>query len=479
MAAEGGENYTPASMVHMELAWRAAAWDNIVEFCGRTESPSITRWLTSTEAEQSSDKTADASDLAAQADPTVFYEIGSIPLFEGHVLGLTAPGRTRIRVVRGSALDLARDFIKKGGCWPLVVNMASMAEPGGDVTRGGPGQEEELFRRTNYHKTLKRNVDGQVRYPMATTVAYSPRVTVLTDSDYTLLPEPFPVSILACPYPRDPPLDPKREAYAERASYSDMSARVRAIFRLGVLYSHNVIIAGPLGCEPRGGHPARQIAEFFIREVVENDGKFREIVLAFPPDVPDETFHIFDELLTFTPSPVVPAARREAAGEKPPSFAGRRLGQSAGRGASDSDLTPKKGRRAAGSPPVEEAAPERPASAGPAPPRACSEDGSSASREETLPPASLAGEDRHAGAPQKPPAPARQKVRRRLSDIRPIRIPGKPALDRRQSGPVGGQGSSPLHSSVAATFGESGSRPNSPSCRNCKQQHGEKCTTDY
>ena len=62
--------------------------------------------------------------------------------------------------VKGDCIDVGIKLVEEG-MNPLLLNMSDWRYPGGEVEAGVSTQEEELFRRSNYHKHLLRKY-----YPM-------------------------------------------------------------------------------------------------------------------------------------------------------------------------------------------------------------------------------------------------------------------------------------------------------------------------
>lgn len=75
-----------------------------------------------------------------------------------------------------------------GSVFPLLLNIANPVFPGNNIELGGPGQEENLFRRSNYCLTLN---SGTGFYPIPEEcVVYSPEVVVFRGGE-KVNPEDF------------------------------------------------------------------------------------------------------------------------------------------------------------------------------------------------------------------------------------------------------------------------------------------------
>ena len=78
---------------------------------------------------------------------------------------------THVHVLNADTVDCTIDLIKKGYN-PLLLNMSDIRTSGGAVEMGSVAQEENLFRRSNYFRTLLQEL-----YPLnGTSVVYSPKV---------------------------------------------------------------------------------------------------------------------------------------------------------------------------------------------------------------------------------------------------------------------------------------------------------------
>lgn len=166
-----------------------------------------------------------------------------------------------IDVQNTDTLTMLRQY-KDQGLNPLVLNMASNFKPGGGVTSGSSAQEENLFRRSNYFKTLDFDMLPRKTYPLAPDNAiYSPNVCVIKDTDYELLEEPYYGDFLACAAVRNPKLT-RDGKYKFSQDYDSMGMKIDMIYKAAVHYNHDSLILGALGCGAFH-NPPEQVAEMF------------------------------------------------------------------------------------------------------------------------------------------------------------------------------------------------------------------------
>src|SRR3989338_7378556 len=120
---------------------------------------------------------------------------------------------TEITVINADTLDILHKLTDEG-LNPVGLNMANDETPGGGVRSGAGAQEECIFRRTNYFRTL---VDDF--YPLIDNeLVYSPVVNVFKTADYSIC-DTWRTSFIACAALRNPDLvvddDTGFETYSE------------------------------------------------------------------------------------------------------------------------------------------------------------------------------------------------------------------------------------------------------------------------
>jgi uncharacterized protein (TIGR02452 family) len=188
---------------------------------------------------------------------------------------------TPVHILQMDTADAAMDLVRKG-YRPLLLNMSDHQTSGGCVKSGSPAQEENLFRRSNYFKSLL-----QEYYPLQDTdVVFSPQICFFKDNEewhYRDLPAGCMVDCIACPAIRQPGIeqDPQTGFYrfSEATQRELMKEKARMIFKTGYVYGHDVLVLSAHGCGAWGG-PTHEIAEIYRDLVEEYQGCFRAIIFA-------------------------------------------------------------------------------------------------------------------------------------------------------------------------------------------------------
>lgn len=208
---------------------------------------------------------------------------------------------TPVYVLNMDTADAAMDLVRKG-YRPLLLNMADNKKAGGMVRNGSPAQEENLFRRSNYFKTLL-----QEYYPLNDTdVVFSPQVCFFKDNEecqYKELEKGVFADCIACPGINCPAIKESENGYVFQQS-SDrvlMKEKARMIFKVAYLYGHDVLVLSAHGCGAWAG-PAHEIAQIYQDLIGEYKGCFRAIVFAILSDGPTSgslnNYEIFQQIQT-------------------------------------------------------------------------------------------------------------------------------------------------------------------------------------
>jgi uncharacterized protein (TIGR02452 family) len=163
-----------------------------------------------------------------------------------------------------------------------VLNMASFIKPGGDVSEGVKGQEEDLCRRSTLYTSLI-SLKSKYRIPMFGGI-YSPDIQIFKSTSYNVLRNPYKCSIISVPGILKPEVD-QDTGLMSKKDERNLKGKVRAILRISCIHHHTKLILGALGCG-NYQNPPLHVAKIF-KEVLgekEFDGKFKEICFAVKED---------------------------------------------------------------------------------------------------------------------------------------------------------------------------------------------------
>ncbi len=161
---------------------------------------------------------------------------------------------------------------------PLLLNMADWDVAGGCVDTGSSAQEEELFRRSNYHKLLLQDY-----YPLGLyDTIYTPAVHFFrkgSKDGYVQMETPVTISCVAAPALRFPRVDRATGRYASSTDVAKMEAKIRMLFWVAALHGHDSLVLSAWGCGAFGCPPVHT-AEIFKRVCYEMAGRFKRVVFA-------------------------------------------------------------------------------------------------------------------------------------------------------------------------------------------------------
>ena len=180
-------------------------------------------------------------------------------------------------------------LLQTKGLNPVVLNMSDWGVPGGNVVAGAISQEEELFRRSNYYKTLEESF-----YPLKDIdTIYSPNVTVFKkgmDYQYARI-KPFKISFIAAPAVNAPGLI---NGKLSEKDYELMKNKIKMLFEVSYLNNHNCIILSAWGC---GAYrcPPKEISKIF-KEVIEEYKSYFEFLM-FAIKGKNENYFVFKQTI--------------------------------------------------------------------------------------------------------------------------------------------------------------------------------------
>lgn len=200
-----------------------------------------------------------------------------------------------ITVTAEDCLDVAHKWVNDE-LEVCVLNMANRQNPGGGVTTGASGQEEYLFRCSDYYKFLYRYAPyaerygvtrSHYQYPLDRNFGgiFSSGVTIFRENEntgYRLTKKPWKVNMIAVAAIRSPRL--VIEAGEERIApelVDGAKNKIRTIFRIACDRGQKNLVLGALGCGAFH-NPPKHVAELFREILCEHEffGAFERICFA-------------------------------------------------------------------------------------------------------------------------------------------------------------------------------------------------------
>jgi uncharacterized protein (TIGR02452 family) len=208
------------------------------------------------------------SEFMSPPPPSIKYE------YDSEFVPVAPETVSVIQVYDMDTIDCALMFDR-----PLVLNMADDIYPGGWVNMGSFAQEESLFRRTNLHLTLTKDL-----YPLYYDEAlYSPDIRVLKSSELVLYPDPVPtLDFIACPAVKYPLLTEEDEL--SEYDCLQLARKIKTILQVAKIHGHDTVIFGAMGCGA-WQNPAKCVARVFKEVLQEYNGWLSNYVFAILKDV--------------------------------------------------------------------------------------------------------------------------------------------------------------------------------------------------
>jgi len=211
--------------------------------------------------------------------------------YDASLLPQTEPTRkyeTEVTVVPDDCIDVAVLEQKRGGS-VILLNMADIHRPGGNVDVGSPAQEECCFRRSDYSRHLLPSL-----YPLlGSQIIFSPGVEYIKtgETNQYSLTSPTRLDMMAIAALRFPQLDGSYSKYAYDKDRDSMAKKIDAIFRLPAHLGHDVLVLSAFGCGAYG-NPPTEVVKLFQQALVRYRGSFKKVIFA----VLGENYPIFTAL---------------------------------------------------------------------------------------------------------------------------------------------------------------------------------------
>ncbi len=197
-------------------------------------------------------------------------------------------GKTNVMVEDIDTIDCGYT-LKSNGYNPTILNLADNTFPGGCVGFGSGAQEESLFRRSNYFKTLDISF-----YPIEPTQAiYSPGVTVFfqsENSNWKLITNPYKLDFIACPGIKFPILESGKFSQSDKLILFN---KIDLIFQIAHTHGHDSLVLGALGCGA-WKCPAEQVVQIFDQVIKKWSGAFKLIVFAILK--PSQSMYLLNDI---------------------------------------------------------------------------------------------------------------------------------------------------------------------------------------
>lgn len=248
-----------------------------------------------------------ALNLNSQLKTIVYTHKSKLQL--GGKRALTAPPyqKTRVDVVNEDCMVIYEHLVKKGK-QPMLLNMASATSPGGGFRKGDGAQEENLFRRSDYCRSLDIGVEqflplksqrfycsptGQLdemtdptkMYPMDEYGAiYTSGLTFFRqtqDAGYAYMKKPLEnVCSLAMAAYREPKLDGK---YLADECAVGTRKKIENMFAIAHHHKHDCLVLSAFGCGAFRNPPVH-VAQLFTSVIEQYAGYFETVVFAIIDD---------------------------------------------------------------------------------------------------------------------------------------------------------------------------------------------------
>lgn len=192
---------------------------------------------------------------------------------------------TNVEFLKEDCVYSAVNLVKQGHN-PLLLNMASWVQPGGGVKNGAGSQEEDLFRRSNYHKFLHTHYYPQKRFQaiLSKQVEFSRKGR---DVAYVAMEKPINIDCVASPCLKNPHLTTNGR-FTKEEDIDYVLTKIRQLFQIAYENGNDSLVLSAWGCG--AFHcPSQHMGELFGDVVKENMGFFKNITFA----IIDENFEPF------------------------------------------------------------------------------------------------------------------------------------------------------------------------------------------
>ena len=215
--------------------------------------------------------------------------------------------QTKVKVINKDCLLVYNDLVRKNKS-PLLLNMANAETPGGGYRQGAGAQEENVFRRSNYHLSLDIEMDtkneaerhlktdncdlkqvnrAEKIYPISEFGAiYTSGITVFRDTEengYAYLPQPWiDVCAIAVAAYNRPDLHTDQQSITDKMAIGTRK-KIENLFAIAHLHTHDCLVLSALGCGAFR-NPPEHVVSIFQSVIEQFAGFFDEIHFAIVDD---------------------------------------------------------------------------------------------------------------------------------------------------------------------------------------------------
>jgi uncharacterized protein (TIGR02452 family) len=212
-----------------------------------------------------------------------------------------------IRVVNRDCIDVAQEYAMKGHK-VMLLNMADWGRAGGLVEGGVATQEEECFRRSDYHRHLLQSFYPLNKYEYI--VSYNVEYYRGSDAtEFAELETPFNIDMIASPALAGPDTNSDCTEFTNPVDIDIMRNKIRQLIWAAAMNNNDVLVLSAWGCG--AFHcPTKHMAQLFKEVIYEMHGAVPIIIFAIFPAHPSvegterDAFKVFSEIIGNIPPDV-------------------------------------------------------------------------------------------------------------------------------------------------------------------------------
>lgn len=188
-----------------------------------------------------------------------------------------------VTIENKDCVDAALDLVE-AGFRPALLNMANAEAAGGGWKTGAAAQEEDLFRRSDYHLLVDPTHYQHPHFPLhGQACIYTPCVQYFRrgrDQGYEFMESPVTIATIACAAYVKPETSGTRLVKEKEVG---TLGKLRTVFNAARLHGHDSIVLSAFGCGAFG-NPPHAMATLMRQVCDENSANFKKIVIAIVED---------------------------------------------------------------------------------------------------------------------------------------------------------------------------------------------------